>query len=196
METIIKQYRQIKKKHPDTVLLFRVGDFYETYFDDAVAASEILGITLTSIANGNNASIELAGFPHQALDNYLPKLVRAGRRVSICDKLEANKNNHKPSKCSYVWLIRDEYRHPISVCKGEVNARKQLLELARYTSYNRNWMIKNVNNTTIHFCNRDGSDNSEWIDMIELPLLNTVATFKITIGLLDEYDCEKVINNK
>lgn len=78
----------MKEKHPDAVLLFRVGDFYETFREDAVVASEILGITLTRRANGNNAYIELAGFPHHALDTYLPKLVRAGRRVAICEQLE------------------------------------------------------------------------------------------------------------
>ena len=99
--------------------------------------------------------------------------------------------NNKSSKWSYVWLIRDEHRLPVSVCKGEVNARKQLYELARYVADNRNWKIKNVNDTTIHFCNSDGSYNAEWIDMIELPLRNTVATFKRSMGLLDEYDWEK-----
>lgn len=79
----------MKQKHPDAILLFRVGDFYETFREDAVAAPDILGITLTRRANGNNnASIELAGFPHHALDTYLPKLVRAGRRVAICEPLE------------------------------------------------------------------------------------------------------------
>ena len=88
MDKLIKQYSEMKQKHPDAILLFRVGDFYETFREDAVATSEILGITLTSRANGNNASIELAGFPHHALDTYLPKLVRAGRRVAICEQLE------------------------------------------------------------------------------------------------------------
>lgn len=98
---------------------------------------------------------------------------------------------NKSSKWSYVWLIRDEHRLPVSVCKSEVNARKQLYELARYVADNRNWRIKNVNDTTIHFCNRDGSYNAGCIDMIELPLRNTVATFKKSMGLLDEYDWEK-----
>ena len=80
---LMKQYIEMKKKHPDAILLFRVGDFYETFSDDAIAASEILGITLTRRANGKAMSVELAGFPHHALDTYLPKLVRAGKRVSI-----------------------------------------------------------------------------------------------------------------
>lgn len=85
---LMKQYIEMKQKHPDAILLFRVGDFYETFSDDAIAASEILGITLTKRANGYAATVELAGFPHHALDTYLPKLVRAGRRVAICEQLE------------------------------------------------------------------------------------------------------------
>ncbi len=85
---LMKQYVQMKEKHPDAVLLFRVGDFYETFSDDAITTSEILGITLTRRANGAASSIELAGFPHHALDTYLPKLVRAGKRVAICEQLE------------------------------------------------------------------------------------------------------------
>jgi len=82
-----KQYNQIKAKYPGALLLFRVGDFYETFGEDAVRASKILGIVLTRRNNGG-AHEELAGFPHHSLDNYLPKLVRAGERVAICDQLE------------------------------------------------------------------------------------------------------------
>ncbi len=85
---LMQQYQEMKKKHPDAVLLFRVGDFYEIFGKDAVTASEILGITLTRRANGRDNYIELAGFPHHALDTYLPKLVRAGKRVAICEQLE------------------------------------------------------------------------------------------------------------
>lgn len=85
---LMKQYFEMKRKHPDAVLLFRVGDFYETFSDDAIAAADILGITLTRRANGSSSSVELAGFPHHALDTYLPKLVRAGKRVAICEQLE------------------------------------------------------------------------------------------------------------
>ena len=82
----MKQYIEMKGKHPDAILLFRVGDFYETFSDDAIAASEILGITLTRRANGAAQFVELAGFPHHALDTYLPKLVRANCRVAICEE--------------------------------------------------------------------------------------------------------------
>ncbi len=85
---LMKQYYAIKEKHPNAILLFRVGDFYETFSDDAIKTSEILGITLTKRANGSASSVELAGFPHHALDTYLPKLVRAGQRVAVCDQLE------------------------------------------------------------------------------------------------------------
>ncbi|PLX18526.1 MAG: DNA mismatch repair protein MutS, partial [Salinivirgaceae bacterium] len=92
---LMRQYYQIKDKYPDAILLFRVGDFYETFEDDAVKASEILGITLTKRANGSASYVELAGFPHHALDTYLPKLVRAGQRVAICDQLEDPKLTKK-----------------------------------------------------------------------------------------------------
>lgn len=89
--SVMKQHKEMKKKHPDALLLFRLGDFYELIGEDAVAASEILGITLTRRANGKSKHIELAGFPHHALDKYLPMLVRAGKRVAICEQLDEPK---------------------------------------------------------------------------------------------------------
>ncbi len=85
---LMKQYFRIKSQHPDAILLFRVGDFYETFGEDAVKASEILGITLTKRANGSASYVDLAGIPYHAIDTYLPKLVRAGQRVAICEQLE------------------------------------------------------------------------------------------------------------
>lgn len=102
---LMLQYLEMKKKHPDAILLFRVGDFYETFSDDAIAASEILGITLTRRANGKAQSVELAGFPHHALDSYLPKLVRAGRRVAICEQLEDPKLTKKLVKRGITELV-------------------------------------------------------------------------------------------
>ena len=102
---LMKQYLEMKQKHPDAILLFRVGDFYETFSDDAIAASEILGITLTRRANGSASSVELAGFPHHALDTYLPKLVRAGRRVAICEQLEDPKLTKKLVKRGITELV-------------------------------------------------------------------------------------------
>ena len=101
----MKQYAEMKKKHPDAILLFRVGDFYETFSDDAIAASEILGITLTRRGNGAATSVELAGFPHHALDTYLPKLVRAGRRVAICEQLDDPKLAKKLVKRGITELV-------------------------------------------------------------------------------------------
>ncbi|MEA2043378.1 MAG: DNA mismatch repair protein MutS [Bacteroidota bacterium] len=102
---LMKQYNEIKAKHPDAVLLFRVGDFYETFSTDAVKASEILGITLTKRANGSASYIELAGFPYHALDTYLPKLVRAGQRVAICEQLEDPKTTKKIVKRGITELV-------------------------------------------------------------------------------------------
>lgn len=102
---MMKQFIEIKKKHPDAILLFRVGDFYETFSDDAIVASEILGITLTKRANGAAQFVELAGFPHHALDTYLPKLVRAGKRVAICDQLEDPKLTKKLVKRGITELV-------------------------------------------------------------------------------------------
>ncbi|PWD99859.1 DNA mismatch repair protein MutS [Marinilabilia rubra] len=101
----MKQYYSIKGKYPDAILLFRVGDFYETFSEDAVKAAEILGITLTKRANGSASSIELAGFPHHALDTYLPKLVRAGERVAVCDQLEDPKMTKKIVKRGVTELV-------------------------------------------------------------------------------------------
>lgn len=101
----MKQYAEMKRKHPDAVLLFRVGDFYETFSDDAITASEILGITLTRRANGVAQYVELAGFPHHALDTYLPKLVRAGKRVAICEQLEDPKTTKKLVKRGITELV-------------------------------------------------------------------------------------------
>ena len=97
-EPLLKQYRELKKKHPDAILLFRVGDFYEIFGKDAVQASEVLGITLTRRQSGIDSRIELAGFPHHALDVYLPKLVRAGHRVAICEQLEDPKLKKTPNQ--------------------------------------------------------------------------------------------------
>ena len=102
---LMKQYLEMKRKHPDAILLFRVGDFYETFSEDAIAASEILGITLTRRANGKAQSVELAGFPHHALDSYLPKLVRAGRRVAICEQLEDPKLTKKLVKRGITEMV-------------------------------------------------------------------------------------------
>ncbi len=105
MTPMMKQFLELKAKHPDAIMLFRCGDFYETYSTDAIVASEILGITLTKRANGKDKQLEMAGFPYHALDTYLPKLVRAGRRVAICDQLEDPKMTKKLVKRGITELV-------------------------------------------------------------------------------------------
>ena len=102
---MMKQFLDLKAKHPDAIMLFRCGDFYETYSTDAIVAAEILGITLTKRANGKGKTIEMAGFPHHALDTYLPKLIRAGKRVAICDQLEDPKLTKKLVKRGITELV-------------------------------------------------------------------------------------------
>lgn len=102
---LMKQYYAVKSRYPDALLLFRVGDFYETFSDDAITTSEILGIVLTKRANGSASSVELAGFPHHALDIYLPKLVKAGYRVAVCDQLEDPKLTNKLVKRGITELV-------------------------------------------------------------------------------------------
>ena len=102
---LMKQFNQIKAKYPDAVLLFRVGDFYETFGDDAVKAAKTLGITLTKRHNGSANEIALAGFPHHSINTYLPKLVRAGYRVAICDQLEDPKQTKSIVKRGVTELV-------------------------------------------------------------------------------------------
>ncbi len=115
----MKQYYSIKAVHGDAILLFRVGDFYETFGDDAIRASKILGITLTKRANGSASSVELAGFPYHAVDTYLPKLVRAGERVAICEQLEDPKTTKKIVKRGVIELVTPgvSYSDNILNCK-------------------------------------------------------------------------------
>lgn len=129
--TLMKQYEEMKQKHPDAVLLFRVGDFYETYAEDAVTASEILGITLTK-RNGGSEPIYLAGFPHNDLDVYLPKLVRAGERVAICEQLEDPKIKREPAS------------QPVELTDAEININiyRQMSAIAKdYFAF----IVKNFN---------------------------------------------------
>lgn len=102
---MMKQFVKLKSKHPDALMLFRCGDFYETFSNDAILAANILGITLTRRANGKNQFVEMAGFPHHALDTYLPKLIRAGKRVAICDQLEDPKTTTKLVKRGITELV-------------------------------------------------------------------------------------------
>ena len=101
---LMRQYYNVKAKYPDAILLFRVGDFYETFGEDAVKTSKILGIVLTNRANGSS-KIELAGFPHHSIDTYLPKLVKSGQRVAICEQLEDPKKTKKIVKRGVTELV-------------------------------------------------------------------------------------------
>ena len=102
---LMKQYNDIKLKYPNTMLLFRVGDFYETFGEDAVVASKVLGIVLTKRGAGSTSETELAGFPHHSIENYLPKLVKAGHRVAICDQLEDPKLTKKIVKRGVTEIV-------------------------------------------------------------------------------------------
>lgn len=95
MSALQKQWRDLKDKHPDALLLFRIGDFYEMYNHDAQKGADILGITLTKRTNGQGKTVEMAGFPHHALDTYLPKLIREGERVAICDMSDKPKRQKR-----------------------------------------------------------------------------------------------------
>ncbi|MGA0255940.1 MAG: DNA mismatch repair protein MutS, partial [Rhodothermales bacterium] len=119
---LMKQYLAIKERHPGTILLFRMGDFYETFDTDAKKAHEVLGITLTKRSNGSAADVALAGFPHHALDTYLPKLVRAGYRVAICEQLEEPGKGKKIVK-----------RDVVEVVTPGVSMRSNLLEPSQST---------------------------------------------------------------
>ncbi|MCD4696211.1 MAG: DNA mismatch repair protein MutS, partial [Bacteroidales bacterium] len=118
---LMKQYNTIKRKYPDALLLFRVGDFYETFSDDAIKTSKILGIVLTKRANGAAAYVELAGFPHHSLDTYLPKLVRAGQRVAICDQLEDPKLTKKIVKRGVTELVTPGVTYNDNVLENTAN---------------------------------------------------------------------------
>ena len=152
---MMKQFIEIKKKHPDAVLLFRVGDFYETFSDDAIMASEILGITLTRRANGAAQFVELAGFPHHALDTYLPKLVRAGKRVAICDQLEDPKLTKKLVKRGITELVTPGVSFNDTVLNHKENNFLCALHIAKNNQYG----ISFLDISTGEFLTSEGSRN-------------------------------------
>jgi len=129
---LMKQYNQIKGKYPDALLLFRVGDFYETFREDAVEASKILGIVLTKRKNGTAAEIALAGFPHHSLDTYLPKLVRAGLRVAICDQLEDPKMTKTIVKRGVTELVTPGVSYNDKVLEGKKNNFLAALQFSKH----------------------------------------------------------------
>jgi len=156
---LMKQYNEIKAQHPDAILLFRVGDFYETFCEDAIKASKILGITLTRRANGAATYIELAGFPHHSLDTYLPKLVRAGQRVAICEQLEDPKMTKKIVKRGITELVTP------GVSTGDnILEQKENNFLASIYINKQNIGISFLDISTGEFLTTEGS--SEYIDKL------------------------------
>ncbi len=152
------QYIEIKKKHPDAILLFRVGDFYETFSDDAIETSEILGITLTRRANGAAQFVELAGFPHHALDTYLPKLVRAGKRVAICDQLEDPKLTKNLVKRGVTELVTPG----VSINDTILNHKENNFLCALHISKNNLYGIAFLDISTGEFLTTEGNrDNMD-----------------------------------
>src|SRR6266496_303329 len=118
---LMRQYSSIKSKYPDAILLFRIGDFYETFGEDAIQTAATLGITLTKRRNGAAAEIELAGFPHHSLDTYLPKLVRGGHRVAICDQLEDPKLTKTIVKRGVTELVTPGVSYNDKVLENKAN---------------------------------------------------------------------------
>lgn len=152
------QYIEIKKKHPDAILLFRVGDFYETFSDDAIETSEILGITLTRRANGAAQFVELAGFPHHALDTYLPKLVRAGKRVAICDQLEDPKLTKSLVKRGVTELVTPG----VSINDTILNHKENNFLCAMHIAKNNQYGIAFLDISTGEFLTTEGNrDNMD-----------------------------------
>ena len=156
---MMKQFVEMKSKHPDAILLFRVGDFYETYLQDAITASEILGITLTRRSNGAAAATEMAGFPHHALDTYLPKLVRAGKRVAICDQLEDPKLTKKLVKRGITELVT-----PGVVVGGTMLDRKENNFLAAVHFGKKTLGVSFLDISTGEFLTAKG--NEEYVDKL------------------------------
>ena len=156
---MMKQFVEMKSKHPDAILLFRVGDFYETYMQDAITASEILGITLTRRSNGAAAATEMAGFPHHALDTYLPKLVRAGKRVAICDQLEDPKLTKKLVKRGITELVT-----PGVVVGGTMLDRKENNFLAAVHFGKKAIGVSFLDISTGEFLTAEG--NEEYVDKL------------------------------
>ena len=142
---LMKQYYSFKAKYPDAMLLFRVGDFYETYGEDAVKSSEILGIVLTKRSSAIADSVELAGFPHHALDTYLPKLVRAGLKVAVCEQLEDPKLAKKLVKRGVVELVTPGVTYSDSVLEQKENNFLASVHLEKRFRVWLSWMFRQVN---------------------------------------------------
>jgi DNA mismatch repair protein MutS len=150
---MMKQFYEIKEQHPDAILLFRVGDFYETYADDAAEAADILGITLTRRSSTTPNAVEMAGFPHHALDTYLPKLVRAGKRVAICDQLE----DPKTTKTLVKRGITEVVTPGISIDDNMLNHKENNFLCAIHTPNNKVFGISFLDISTGEFLTTEGN---------------------------------------
>jgi len=181
----MKQFFEIKAKHPDAILLFRCGDFYETFCDDAIKASEVLGITLTRRANGAASHIELAGFPHHALDTYLPKLVRAGLRVAICDQLEDPKLTKKLVKRGVTELVTPG----VSYSDTTLNHKENNFLASVYL--NKNWAgISFLDISTGEFLLAEGT--AEYVDK----LLSSFSPKEVLFDRTKRKDFENLFGTK
>ena len=183
---LMKQYVEMKGKHPDAILLFRVGDFYETFSDDAIITSEILGITLTRRANGVSQYVELAGFPHHALDSYLPKLVRAGKRVAICEQLEDPKLTKKLVKRGITELVTPG----VSINDTVLNHRENNFLSALHFTRNGTVGVAFLDISTGEFLTAEG--NADYIDK----LLNNFAPKEVLVERGNRKLLEETFNNR
>ncbi|MDP4187437.1 MAG: DNA mismatch repair protein MutS [Bacteroidota bacterium] len=181
----MKQYYNVKRKYPDAVLLFRVGDFYETFGSDAVKASEILGIVLTHKANGYAQSVELAGFPYHALDTYLPKLVRAGQRVAICDQLEDPKLTKTLVKRGITELVTPGVAYNENILENKENNF-----LASIFMDKQNTGVAFLDISTGEFLTAEG--NFEYVDK----LLGNFAPKEVLIEKSRQKEFENYFGNK
>lgn len=182
---LMKQYLSIKRQHPDAVLLFRVGDFYETFSQDAILASEILGITLTRRANGAASFVELAGFPHHALDTYLPKLVRAGQKVAICEQLEDPKKAKTIVKRGIIELVTPGVAYNENILERKENNFLACVYLAKKTAG-----ISFLDISTGEFYTSEGS--TEYIDK----LLNNFRPKEVLIERTKSKDFAELFGTK
>ena len=178
---VMKQFLDIKSKYDDTIILFRMGDFYETFLDDAVVTSQVLGIVLTKRANGKAADVNLAGFPYHSLDNYLPKLVKAGYRVAICEQIEDPKTTKGIVKRDVVEVVTP----------GTLTADKTLTD--KSNRYIGSMFFKN-NSIGVAFL--DSSTGEFHIGQCEKENINNfLLKFRSSLAIEEAFIIESLFNN-
>ena len=182
---LMKQYYDMKSKYPDALMLFRMGDFYETFGEDAVKTAKILGITLTHRNSGNPGSSELAGFPHHAIDTYLPKLVRAGLRVAICEQLEDPKKTKTLVKRGVIELVTP------GACYGDYNTDNRANSFLAAVYYKKSEIsLALLDLTTGEFLTTEGAEN----EIVQL--LNGFAPKEVIYPRGTEERFENLFGNK